>query len=312
MNEKRDFKGIWIPKSIWLNKSISVLKKVFLSEIDSLDNEDGCYASNEYFSEFFDISIRTSQRIILELIKDGFIDREIIYKENSKEISHRILRVKSLNPSKKKGKITPMTKLAHPHDKSGVTPMTKLAHPHDKSGVDNNTDYNKEYNKVENQNSKPKNPKIKTEEERKERRWKEIELQIGSRQATNLKACHLVKQLDEIGQKTLLDFLKFCNENSTPIRGYTQLEKFVGNMLAYTKKHNSEIVKQFIDEQIGNAKNVFYWSNIQFMLNKKESENPNKATYTPPKNVFKPKPEEPHDPEKYERIKKMIQSAIQK
>ena len=42
---KRSFKGIWIPAHIWLNKSLSIQEKVFLAEIDSLDNDDGCYAS---------------------------------------------------------------------------------------------------------------------------------------------------------------------------------------------------------------------------------------------------------------------------
>ena len=52
----RDFKGIWIPKEIWLNKNLKLIEKIFLVEIDSLDNEDGCYASNKYFAEFFGIT----------------------------------------------------------------------------------------------------------------------------------------------------------------------------------------------------------------------------------------------------------------
>lgn len=52
-NNTRDFKGIWIPKSIWLDKRLSALDKVILAEIDSLDNgERGCYASNQHIAEF--------------------------------------------------------------------------------------------------------------------------------------------------------------------------------------------------------------------------------------------------------------------
>ena len=50
---QRDFKGIWIPKELWILKDLSLLEKVMLIEIDSLDNENGCYASNDYFADFF-------------------------------------------------------------------------------------------------------------------------------------------------------------------------------------------------------------------------------------------------------------------
>ena len=51
MEEKREFKGVWIPREIWLNK-INMDGKLFLTEIDSLDKHNTCYASNNYFSEF--------------------------------------------------------------------------------------------------------------------------------------------------------------------------------------------------------------------------------------------------------------------
>lgn len=52
MNEQRDFKGIWIPKEIWLNSELTLLEKIIFIEIDSLDNENHCVASNEYFANF--------------------------------------------------------------------------------------------------------------------------------------------------------------------------------------------------------------------------------------------------------------------
>ena len=52
MKENRDFKGVWIPKEIWLNTDLSIIEKVLLVEIDSLDNSDrGCFASNEYLAK---------------------------------------------------------------------------------------------------------------------------------------------------------------------------------------------------------------------------------------------------------------------
>lgn len=50
---QRDFKCIWITKELWILKDLSLLEKVMLSEIDSLDNENGCYATNDYFADFF-------------------------------------------------------------------------------------------------------------------------------------------------------------------------------------------------------------------------------------------------------------------
>ena len=67
----RDFKGIWIPKEIWLNQELKLIEKIFLVEIDSLDNENGCFASNQYFANFFGISKGRCSQIISELEKKG-------------------------------------------------------------------------------------------------------------------------------------------------------------------------------------------------------------------------------------------------
>ena len=69
----RDFKGIWIPRDIWESTQLSIMEKVLFVEIHSLDNERGCYASNRYFAEFFDISERQIQNHIAGLKTKGFI-----------------------------------------------------------------------------------------------------------------------------------------------------------------------------------------------------------------------------------------------
>jgi len=51
--QDRDFKGIWIPKEVWLADELNYIQKLLLVEIDSLDNEKGCFASNDYFADFF-------------------------------------------------------------------------------------------------------------------------------------------------------------------------------------------------------------------------------------------------------------------
>lgn len=65
----RDFKGVWIPKEIWLDEELSIIEKIMLVEINSLDNEHGCYAGNEHFAKFFGITtVRVSQ--IIKRLKD--------------------------------------------------------------------------------------------------------------------------------------------------------------------------------------------------------------------------------------------------
>lgn len=88
----RDFKGIWIPKDVWLSKDLSLQEKVFLVEISSLDNEDGCFASNGYFAEFFGLSKTRVSLVIKSLIDKKYLTSKIIYKEGTKQILKRVLK----------------------------------------------------------------------------------------------------------------------------------------------------------------------------------------------------------------------------
>ena len=55
---KRSFKGVWIPAEIWINTEITPMEKMILTEINSLDGDEHCFASNKHFSEMFGISTR--------------------------------------------------------------------------------------------------------------------------------------------------------------------------------------------------------------------------------------------------------------
>lgn len=89
---KRDFKGIWIPKDIWLDEDLSVMEKLVFVEIDSLDNENGCFAGNEHFSKFFSLSKNRCSEIIKSLESKGFIDCKYVYKEGTKSVEKRVIR----------------------------------------------------------------------------------------------------------------------------------------------------------------------------------------------------------------------------
>lgn len=99
----RAFKGIWIPKEIWVNKELKVMEKIFLVEIDSLDNDDGCFASNAYFADFFEISKGRCSQIIKSLEEKKMI--EIRYEMEGKEIKKRVIKVvNKLNRGSKENK----------------------------------------------------------------------------------------------------------------------------------------------------------------------------------------------------------------
>ena len=69
----RNFLGVWIPKEIWLSDKLSLMEKVLFAEIESLDNEKGCWASNRYFAEFFGVSDRQIRTHITSLKNKGFV-----------------------------------------------------------------------------------------------------------------------------------------------------------------------------------------------------------------------------------------------
>jgi hypothetical protein len=72
----RDFKGVWIPRDIWF-APLSVLEKCIIVEINSLSkNEDGCFASNKWFSKFFGLSENRITCILTKLKKEGWVTQE--------------------------------------------------------------------------------------------------------------------------------------------------------------------------------------------------------------------------------------------
>jgi DNA-binding MarR family transcriptional regulator len=82
---KRKFKGIWIPANIWESKELTLQEKVFLVEIDSLNNGvNGCYANNTYFSKFFGLSVTRVSIVINNLVLKGYVTSEINQEEGNK------------------------------------------------------------------------------------------------------------------------------------------------------------------------------------------------------------------------------------
>lgn len=91
-----------VPDVVIMSDSINWGEKVIFGEIAGLSQKIGyCYASNKYFAKRFKIDSCTVSRWIGHLEKEGFIKRELIYKENSKEITERRIYINIENPKLK-------------------------------------------------------------------------------------------------------------------------------------------------------------------------------------------------------------------
>lgn len=79
-----------IPSFIRYDHELSDKAKLLYAEITSLSNKNGyCYATNNYFANLFDISVRTVKRLIKDLKEKKYIDCENICKNNGNEVLER-------------------------------------------------------------------------------------------------------------------------------------------------------------------------------------------------------------------------------
>lgn len=90
-NQSRDFKGVWIPAEYWLDPNLTVMEIMFITEIDSLDRGEGCFASNNHFADFFGVTPGRASQVIKSLEKKGYI--EVTYERNGKQVVRRLIRV---------------------------------------------------------------------------------------------------------------------------------------------------------------------------------------------------------------------------
>lgn len=88
---QRGFQGVWIPKEIWLAEELSWTEKLFLTEINSLDNDKGCFASNSHFSKFFHMTTGRCSQIITSLLEKGYVHIE--YEKEGKQIIKRVIKI---------------------------------------------------------------------------------------------------------------------------------------------------------------------------------------------------------------------------
>lgn len=133
----RGFKGVWIPASVWLSNDLSLQEKSLLAEIDSLETQEGCFASNKYFANFFDLSERRISQIIKSLKGKEYI--KISFQTEGRQIIKRFIkinRIKWIIPD------DPMKEISGGGEENFDTSRKKFQEGGEKSCVDNNIDYN--------------------------------------------------------------------------------------------------------------------------------------------------------------------------
>ena len=79
-----------LPANVRYDKNITPNAKLLYAEITALCNDKGyCWAGNAYFAELYGVTKTSISNWISSLQKNGYIDIQLIYKENSKEIQSR-------------------------------------------------------------------------------------------------------------------------------------------------------------------------------------------------------------------------------
>lgn len=114
-----------IPANVRYDKKLTANAKLLYGEITALANEKGyCWAGDRYFAELYGVSKTTIQSWIKALTDNGYITKELIYRECTKEILNRYIRI-----------------VAYPTQENLGTPTQENLR-------DNNTSFNNTFNKT--------------------------------------------------------------------------------------------------------------------------------------------------------------------
>ena len=112
-----NLKGIWIPIEILTDEKLSDKEKVIYSIILYLSKENQyCFLTNKTISELLNISVTQVSNLINSLKKKKYIETEIVYKENTKQVEMR-----KLIPIKNED--TYLRKVKYPPKKNFNTPI---------------------------------------------------------------------------------------------------------------------------------------------------------------------------------------------
>ena len=136
-----NLKGLWISIEVLTDKNLSDKEKHIYSLIVFLSQEKQyCFCTNKTISELLNISVTQVSKLVNSIKDKEYINIEMIYKKNSKEVDMR--------------KLIPIEeKLNTLFNKSLIPSPTKLQYPIEEKFKDNKI-YNKNNNKIYNKDKR--------------------------------------------------------------------------------------------------------------------------------------------------------------
>lgn len=122
-----------IPADVRYDVRLTPNAKLLYGEITALCNEKGfCWAMNEYFADLYSVSKVSVSKWVGNLRDCGYIEVQMQYKEGTKQISNRYIRL-----------TTPLKENFNTLTKISLTPsQRKVKDPHKEKFKDNNTSNN--------------------------------------------------------------------------------------------------------------------------------------------------------------------------
>ena len=127
---KRSYYAV-IPANVRYDERLPMGARFLYGEITALCNERGyCWAGNKYFADLYKVTDRTIRTWISSLISNGYIESDLVYREDSKEVEARYLKVTESTPGRN---------LPYPPEENFRTPGKKFPDPPEKNFLDNNT-----------------------------------------------------------------------------------------------------------------------------------------------------------------------------
>lgn len=97
MKERPNYYAI-IPANVRYDKELRANEKLMYGEITALSNVYGfCFASNNYFAALYKVTPQAISKWIRDLKDKGYIQVDFDYKDDTKEIDKRIIKIVSTN-----------------------------------------------------------------------------------------------------------------------------------------------------------------------------------------------------------------------
>ena len=140
MTNKKGYFAI-IPASVRYDARLTPNAKLLYGEITALSNEKGyCWASNDYFASLYEVSKTSISKWVSALRDAGHISLQLHYKEGTKHILHRYIRL--VDDPIEEMLHTPIRNVKYPIEDKLNTYVTKVKDPIEEMCKDNNTSNN--------------------------------------------------------------------------------------------------------------------------------------------------------------------------